>query len=56
MLKIETMPYKPFPENEQCDWFAWLKTEDKIYIHVQIGAQATEKCANEIIHQMCGGR
>lgn len=33
------------------DWFATLKTDDGVYIDIQIGYQATEQQANEIINK-----
>ena len=40
----------------KCDWFAWLETDDDIYIKVQIGYQATEQRAKAIILSMINSK
>jgi len=34
------------------DWFAWLKSSDGIHVQVQIGFQATQERANEIVAEI----
>ncbi len=36
------------------DWFAWLKSSDGIHVQVQIGFQATQERANEIVAEFAG--
>ncbi len=50
--QVTQMPWQPMEDinsGKGSDWFAWLKSSDGIHVQVQIGFQATQERANEIV-------
>lgn len=47
-MKITDYPQQPA---DGSDWVAWLRTDDGIHVLVQIGYQADETRAREIVEQ-----
>ncbi len=53
--QVTQMPWQPMEDinsGKGSDWFAWLKSSDGIHVQVQIGFQATQERANEIVAEI----
>lgn len=53
---VDRKPHMKADAPTKSDWFATLKTDDGIYIDVQIGYQASEERANEIVNEWAKAR